>query len=70
MPGKVIAWALIPLGGGGIGGDIAAVLPGLKPGILLFFLVLAWTAYMSGSHHLISHLIRLAGIAVATLPPG
>ena len=39
--------------GGGIGGDTAAVLPGLKLGTLFFFLALMWTTHMSGSYHLI-----------------
>ena len=45
-------------GGGRVGGDSAAALPGLKLGIPFFFLVLMWTIqwtiHMSGSYHLIS----------------
>ena len=52
MPGIVIAWELIPLGW--IGGDTAAVLPGLKLGTPFFLLVLMWTKHMSWSYHLIS----------------
>ena len=41
-------------GEGGIGGDTAAVLPGLKLGTPFFFSVLMWTIHMSGSYRLIS----------------
>ena len=57
MPGIVTAWELVPSwggGGGGVGGDTAAVLPGLKLGIASFFLVQLWTIHMFGSYHLIS----------------
>ena len=48
-PGSSLAGLeLIPLGGR-IGSDTAAVLPSLKLGIPLFFLVLMWTMHMSGS---------------------
>ena len=55
-PGLSIAREVIPLGRG-IGGNIAAVLPGLKlgsPSYPLYPLHFLWTMLVCGSHHLIS----------------
>ena len=52
MPGNVIAWELIPFGGG-IGGNTAAILLGLKLYKSFPFLH-RYMTLIAGSHHLIS----------------